>query len=121
MASILRQNLTRSVNEMMEHEESTKEIILYVKSQSEVLNIPDHEMVILIWNCLVNNVEWNKKEELVAEQALRHLLEYSELLQCLCTTGKSQISLMQKVQEYCYDNMMLLKVFQKIIQLFYKS
>ena len=121
MASVLRVNCTRKVNEMVLNQESTKEILNYVKSQSDILAIPEHEMVIMIWNCLVNGMEWNKKEELVAEQALRHLLEYSELLQALCTTGKSQIALMQKVQEYCYDNMVLLKVFQKIIQLFYKS
>src|SRR4029434_6120274 len=26
-----------------------------------------------LWTCLMNDVEWNKKEELVTEQALKHL------------------------------------------------
>lgn len=26
-----------------------------------------------LWRCIMASVEWNKKEELVAEQALKHL------------------------------------------------
>ena len=66
-------------------------------------------------------VEWNKKEELVAEQALKHLRAYSPLLASLTTSGRSEIALIQKVQEYCYDNMSFMKVFQRIILLFYKG
>lgn len=65
--------------------------------------------------------EWNKKEELVAEQALKHLRVYTPLLQAFSTTEKSEIALILKVQEFCYDNMNFMKVFTKIILLFYKS
>lgn len=65
--------------------------------------------------------EWNKKEELVAEQALKHLRLYTPLLQAFTTTEKSESALILKVQEFCYDNMNFMKVFTKIILLFYKS
>ena len=32
-----------------------------------------------LWRCIMNSVEWNKKEELVAEQALKHLK-----VMCVC-------------------------------------
>ena len=36
----------------------------------------------------MDNVEWNKKEELVAEQALKHLMvEYIPGLSVLCVTS----------------------------------
>lgn len=66
-------------------------------------------------------VEWNKKEDLVAEQALKHLKQYCPLLKVSTRSGKSELALMLKVQEFCYENMNFLKSFQKIIMLMYKS
>lgn len=34
-----------------------------------------------LWKCIMDSVEWNKKEELVAEQALKHL---KVILKVLC-------------------------------------
>lgn len=69
----------------------------------------------------MNAVEWNKKEELVADQALKYLKQYTPLLAALTENGRSELALMTKVQEYCYDNMNFLKVFRKIVVLFYKG
>jgi hypothetical protein len=69
----------------------------------------------------MSQVEWNKKEELVAEQALKHLKQYTPLFEALTTTARSELALMLKIQEFCYGNMNFMKVFQKIILLFYKS
>lgn len=65
--------------------------------------------------------EWNKKEELVAEQALKHLKLYTQLFGAFTTTARSELALILKVQEFCYENMNFMKVFQKIVLLFYKS
>lgn len=69
----------------------------------------------------MDHAEWNKKEELLTDQALKHLKQYTMLLAAFTQTTKSELSLMLKVQEYCYENMNFMKVFQKIILLFYKS
>jgi len=69
----------------------------------------------------MTQVEWNKKEELLADQALKHLKQYSPLISAFSTTARSELALMLKVQEYCYENMNFMRVFQKIILLFYKS
>lgn len=36
-------------------------------------DLPETAVIGLLWTCIMNAVEWNKKEELVAEQALKHL------------------------------------------------
>lgn len=64
--------------------------------------------------------EWNKKEELVADQALRHLRNYSQFFQSFTTNVRSELSLILKIQEYCYDNMNFMNSFYKIMVLFYK-
>jgi len=66
-------------------------------------------------------VEWNKKEELVAEQAIKHLKKYAGVMAVVAQTPEAEVKLLIKIQEYCYDNMAFMKVFQKIIVLFYKS
>ena len=66
-------------------------------------------------------VEWNKKEDLLQEQALRHLKQYTTLFAAFATNYKSELVLLNKVQEYCYDNMNFIKTFNKIVLLFYKS
>lgn len=64
--------------------------------------------------------EWNKKEELVADQALRHLKLYLQLFQAFTTNDRSELALILKVQEYCYENMNFMNSFYKIMVLFYK-
>lgn len=66
-------------------------------------------------------VEWNKKEELVAEQALKHLRLYAPLFSSFTQTNRSELALLVRIQEFCYENMNFMKVFQKIVLLFYKS
>lgn len=64
--------------------------------------------------------EWNKKEELVADQALRHLKIYAQFFQAFTTNDRSELALILKIQEYCYDNMNFMNSFYKIMVLFYK-
>lgn len=65
--------------------------------------------------------EWNKKEELVTDQALKHLKQYTPLFQTFTVGEKAELALILKVQEFCYENMNFMKAFQKIILLFYKT
>lgn len=66
-------------------------------------------------------VEWNKKEELVADQAMKHIKIYCPLLATVAKSGKAELTLMVKIQEYCYGNVNFMKSFQKIIVMLYKS
>ncbi|XP_007469093.1 PREDICTED: basic leucine zipper and W2 domain-containing protein 2, partial [Lipotes vexillifer] len=97
-----------------------KEVVLYVKEEMKRNDLPETAVIGLLWTCIMNAVEWNKKEELVAEQALKHLKQYAPLLAVFSSQGQSELILLQKVQEYCYDNIHFMKAFQKIVVLFYK-
>ncbi|KAH0627419.1 hypothetical protein JD844_003077 [Phrynosoma platyrhinos] len=97
------------------------QMVLYVKEEMKRNDLPEPAVIGLLWTCIMNAVEWNKKEELVAEQALKHLKQYAPLLAVFSTQGQSELILLQKVQEYCYDNIHFMKAFQKIVVLFYKA
>lgn len=65
--------------------------------------------------------EWNKKEELVTDQALKLLKQYTTLFKTFADGQRAELALILKVQEFCYENMNFMKAFQKIILLFYKT
>jgi len=106
--------------EMISDEVALSEMSEYVNELLDKNGMSEVEVTLSIWNAVMAAVEWNKKEDLVAEQALKHLKQYLTLLKETAKSGKSELALLVKVQEYCYDNMNFLKVFQKIIMLLYK-
>ncbi|KAG8516676.1 Basic leucine zipper and W2 domain-containing protein 2 [Galemys pyrenaicus] len=116
-----RKELQKELQERLSQECPIKEVVLYVKEEMKRNELPETAVIGLLWTCIMNAVEWNKKEELVAEQALKHLKQYAPLLAVFSSQGQSELILLQKVQEYCYDNIHFMKAFQKIVVLFYKA
>lgn len=47
--------------------------------------------------------------------------QYSPLLKAFTSQGISELTLLLKIQEYCYDNIHFIKAFQKIVVLLYKG
>uniref|UniRef100_A0A1B0C4G4 W2 domain-containing protein n=1 Tax=Glossina palpalis gambiensis TaxID=67801 RepID=A0A1B0C4G4_9MUSC len=113
----LQQTLIDDINDEKPHSEITADI----KEFAQKANIPEHEIIVIIWSTVMSLGEWNKKEELVTEQAVRHLKGYCPLMQAFTSTDRAELALIQKVQDFCYENMNFMKAFQKIILLFYKK
>jgi len=116
-----RSGVNKMLKEAIEEEKTSKEIVAELKDAIAKYNITESDMIVMIWNCTMSAVEWNKKEDLVQEQALRHLRQYVPLFVAFSSNVKSELALINKIQEYCYDNMNFLKAFNKIILLFYKT
>lgn len=113
----LQQSLLDDINDEKPH----AEIAADIKEFALKSNIPEHEIINIIWSTVMSLGEWNKKEELVTDQAVRHLKGYCSLLKSFASTNRSELALILKVQEFCYENMNFMKAFQKIILLFYKT
>ncbi|XP_010889360.1 basic leucine zipper and W2 domain-containing protein 1-A isoform X1 [Esox lucius] len=120
-----RKELQKELQEMMGRGDNFKEvragIIGYVREEMKKTNISEQLMIGIVWSSVMSCVEWNKKEELVCEQAIKHLKQYSPLLKAFTSQGASEILLLVKIQEYCYDNIHFMKAFQKIVVLLYKA
>ena len=116
-----KKELQNEVSKMVKESASTKAILTVVNEAMTRHRMPESEVVVLLWNTLMNAVEWNKREELVADQAIKHLKGYTTVLSAYTKSLKSEMALIHRVQEFCYDNMNFLKVFGKIITLFYKG
>ncbi|KAK7864655.1 hypothetical protein R5R35_012424 [Gryllus longicercus] len=116
-----KRDLQSQLEEQLSEGRPIKDIVADIKETAAKSGIQEHEMITLVWSTVMSQVEWNKKEELVAEQALKHLKQYTLLFEAFTTTARSELALMLRIQEYCYGNMNFMKVFQKIILLFYKT
>ncbi|XP_067686931.1 eIF5-mimic protein 2-like [Haliotis asinina] len=114
-----KKKLQQEMNDMIREQQPAAEIRAYVLEEMQKNGIPEHEVVILVWIIVMGSVEWNKKDELVTEQALKHLATYAPLLAAVSKSGKSQLALILRIQEYCYENMNFMKSFQKIVVLLY--
>lgn len=113
--------LKSRLKKLLQSEVSAKEIIVSTKECAEKHSLTDSEVVSILWGSIMNSVEWNKKEDLLAEQAFSHIRKYAPFLSAFCTTPKIELLLLQRVQEYCYDNMNFMKLFQRMVTLLYKT
>lgn len=113
--------LQKKITAHIKNKATSKDIVELVKESTQKNNLDESEVVVLIWKTLMSIVEWNKKEELVAEQAMRHLRTYAPLMEAFTKSAKAQLALLIRIQEYCYENMNFLKAFHKIIVLLYKA
>jgi len=120
-AANVRQDMTRTLSDAIADEKSGKEIISELKEFIAKTGISEQEVAVLVWTCVMNAEEWNKKEDLLQEQATRHLKKYVILFTAFTTNFKSELHLLNKIQEYCYDNMNFIKSFNKIVLLLYKT
>uniref|UniRef100_A0A3Q3M4E4 Basic leucine zipper and W2 domain-containing protein 1-A-like n=1 Tax=Mastacembelus armatus TaxID=205130 RepID=A0A3Q3M4E4_9TELE len=116
-----RKELQKELQELISRGDPLKDIITYIREEIKKNNISEQTMIGLIWSSVMSSVEWNKKEELVTEQAIKHLKQYSPLLKAFTSQGLSELTLLLKIQEYCYDNIHFMKAFQKIVVLLYKA
>jgi len=113
--------LVKYLSEHLHDNTSTKELSVNINNIATSHDMNDTTVIATIWSSVMADIEWNKKEELVAEQALKHLANYVTLFQAHTQSVRAELNLLVKVQEFCYDNINFMKVFQKIILLFYKN
>lgn len=122
LGGIVKKELQSQLRALIMEERPIKEIAATVKeATSGKISVPEPEIAVLLWNSIMSAVEWNKRQELVADQALKHLKIYAPLLGNYTRSAKSELALTIRIQEFCYDNMNFLQAFPKIVVLLYKA
>jgi len=116
-----KKDVQRSLKSSISDEKPIKEIVLELKEAVKKNGLAEHEAVSMIWSSVMTAMDSNKREDLLQDQALKHLKNYIALFSAFTSSAKSEMVLCNKVQEYCYDNQNFLKCFNKIMLLFYKT
>eukprot|EP00049_Salpingoeca_infusionum_P023618 m.13115 g.13115 ORF g.13115 m.13115 type:complete len:421 (+) comp5901_c0_seq1:167-1429(+) len=87
--------------------------------EAQATKLKHADLVPMIWAEVLNAVEWNKKADLVAEQAFRQIHTYSTLLAFFAQTMATQVLLLNNIQGSMYEKQTLLNSFGKIVYLLY--
>eukprot|EP00057_Strongylocentrotus_purpuratus_P003583 XP_003726951.1 PREDICTED: putative basic leucine zipper and W2 domain-containing protein 1-like 1 [Strongylocentrotus purpuratus] len=70
---------------------------------------------------MMKSNEWSKKEENLREQLGRSFKKYMPLFKTFVTTGRTEAQLLLKMQDYCHSDIMMRKMFTKMVTWFYSS
>merc|ERR1712212_1284344 len=116
-----RSGLESQLDQLFPANKRIQEIIMDMRESVKKFNLLESEAVTMIWLAVMSSTEWNKKEDLVLDQSVKHLKQFMALFAAFTTSAKSEMVLLNKIQEYCYDNQNFLKCFYKIVILFYKT
>merc|ERR1719223_2233826 len=95
--------------------------IIDMVQQAEAEGMKESDVIGLLWTGLMNAVEWTRKPDQIAEQALRHIKAYRTVFATFATSHKAQVLLLVRIQNFSYDNQQFLKIFNKVVLLLYKA
>lgn len=118
----VKRELQSSLEQLLSERASNERIIDEINSRASASDLSDADVVVLLWSTLMNMKEWNKKQELAADQSVKYLRQDAVplLAEFANRSTKAEMALMRAIQDFCYDNINFLKVFQKIVVLLYK-
>ncbi|KAF7133218.1 hypothetical protein RHSIM_Rhsim09G0130400 [Rhododendron simsii] len=105
---------------LIAEETDMPEVIEAVKQHVKEAKLPDFEVVKILWDILMDAVQWSgKNQQQNANAALRQVKTWANLLNTFCTSGKLELELIYKVQVQCYEDAKLMKLFPDIVRSLY--
>jgi len=117
----LKKELYKLMEAQLEEEDLTSnEMVGQIKNFIESKKFPEHDAVSIVWSAIMNSVEWSKKDEVLAEQCFKHLKNYAPVIAACASSGRSEMTLLTKIQDYCYSTPGFGKLFGKIVTTYYK-
>ncbi|CAJ0825527.1 11198_t:CDS:2 [Entrophospora sp. SA101] len=107
------------VKEMMDSSSTNAEVITYLKQQMKNGGWQESDFVQIVWESLLQAVDWSTRPEQIGTQAANQVKQCSSIISEFANNPKTELALLQKIQTYCYENTKLMKHFRKIVQILY--
>lgn len=117
----VKKELEYNITVMLKEGVPQQELIEKTRAVQVENRIPESQIAKLIWPALMAAVEWNKKPEIVIEQALRHVKANISFLGAFTKSDRAQVVLMVTMQEHAFVNQTFLKIYSRFCLLFYKA
>ncbi|KAF8629652.1 hypothetical protein AX17_005591 [Amanita inopinata Kibby_2008] len=119
--AVVKDSLIKELRELCEREESSQAITAAIKSHQEESPIPETELVQCIWQGLMASVDWGARPDQIEGLALREVGKYAPILEPFCTGPKTEVSLINAVQVYCYEDTRIIRAFPQILKVLYNK
>ncbi|KAG6830169.1 hypothetical protein H0H92_001898 [Tricholoma furcatifolium] len=117
----IKSELVKELTEMCEREDSPEQIVTTIKSRQEETPLPEVELVACIWQGLMSSVDWSARPDQIEGLALREVGKFAPILEPFCNGPKTEVSLINVVQVYCYEDTRVIKAFPQILKVLYNK
>merc|ERR1719499_1282336 len=82
-----KKDVQRSLKSSISDEKPIKEIVLELKEAVKKNGLAEHEAVAMIWSSVMTAMDSNKREDLLQDQALKHLKNYISLFSAFTSSA----------------------------------
>lgn len=112
----LKEGLTNKVDE------SPAVLEEYVKAQVEEGDLPEAEVLKVVWTVLMGSLNLTgKNQQQVTQAIIKQIRTHKKLISTYCSSARLEASLLVTVQVHCYQDSRLLKVFRDIVRILYDT
>lgn len=103
-----------------------------IKARQEEQPLPENELIQCIWQGLIASVEWSARPDQHEAMALKevsvsvlyyHLCpafmlhqRFAEIMEPFCNNPKTEVTLINAVQVYCYEETRVMKAFPQMLK-----
>ncbi|KAI0066091.1 ARM repeat-containing protein [Artomyces pyxidatus] len=119
--ALIKEDVVKSVREMLEHEDSPSDIVTAVKATIDERPLPEAELIASLWQGLMAGVDWSARADQIENLALREVSKYAPILEPFCNGPKTEVALINTVQVYCYEDTRIMKAFPQILKVLYNK
>ncbi|CAO1618227.1 unnamed protein product [Sympodiomycopsis kandeliae] len=117
-----RDGVISRLGEMSQDESSSNEDILeFLQEQRARTGLSMDDFVPIVFDGLTKSIQWSTRSDQIEGQALKEFKDFSSILEPFCTSPKSEIALINKVQLLCYEDQRILKTFTNILKILYNN
>ncbi|UZJ52027.1 hypothetical protein CBS101457_001347 [Exobasidium rhododendri] len=100
---------------------SDEDVIDFLREQRERSGIALEEFAPIVWEGLMNSVDWSQRQDQIEAQALKEVKSISPILEPFCPNSKCELALINTIQIHCYDDARLMKTFPNILKVLYNE
>jgi len=116
-----RDQIVTRVKEMLQAEESSDDIVEWIKARQAESPVSEVDVVSFIWTALMENVDWSAKPDQIEGFVLKDIANNAPILEPFCSSAKAEVALINAVQVYCYTDTRIIKAFPQILKVLYNT
>ncbi|KAJ3299180.1 hypothetical protein HK104_009784 [Borealophlyctis nickersoniae] len=101
-------------------EGTAPEVVTYVKQQISSNGWTESDVVPIMWDAMISAVDWSNNPGQIEGQVVKNLATWGKVFAAFTTSPKTELGLLQKVQQVCYEDARFMKHFRAIVSNLYK-
>ncbi|KAH9956934.1 hypothetical protein BC827DRAFT_1229051 [Russula dissimulans] len=117
----VKEAVSKAIKDALEREDEPSDVVAAVRSVVEERPLPDSELVASLWQGLMAQVDWSARPDQIEGLALREVSRFAPIIEPFCTGPKTEVTLINTVQTYCYEDTRIMKAFPQILKVLYNK